>query len=439
MAGLGSGADGVWTIDGGAGAAWTRFAGRGSDPGGAAGGALWTDAASNRAYWSGGALASGGADWSTLWSLPLDGDAATRFYWSAAATSGSIPGGAYAAWAYDTRRRALLVFGGDFPGAAGPDSRLFRLDVATRTWSVVATTGAAPSARADARAVYDSLTDRCYMYGGVGPTTDGAELWALAPGASPHWTAVPEAYTPANPYPSQSGMSLALDSRRGRLVTFGGANPVTADAWVLDPAAATPTWTLLSPAGVPPSGRGYASLVYDPIADRLVTFSGLNGLPGGVADTWALSLSGSTAWSQLQPANGPPGRSFHSADYDAAHDRMLVYGDYYATDHDLRVLQWERARTLPVPVVPPSAGLRLTVLENPATMSVSIALALGEAGEVSLDLLDLAGRRVYSQRWSALAAGSNVLAFTPGVRAGLYWARVRQGSREAKAKVVLLR
>ena len=44
-------------------------------------------------------------------------------------------------------------------------------------------------------------------------------------------------------------------------------------------------------------------------------------------DVWALSLSGSPTWAQLAPAGTPPGAWYgHSAIYDPARDRMVVFG-----------------------------------------------------------------------------------------------------------------
>ena len=45
--------------------------------------------------------------------------------------------------------------------------------------------------------------------------------------------------------------------------------------------------------------------IYDPVRDRMVVFGGYDG-NGNRNDVWALSLSGSPAWSELTPAGSLP-------------------------------------------------------------------------------------------------------------------------------------
>jgi hypothetical protein len=156
---------------------------------------------------------------------------------------------------------------------------------------------------------------------------------------------------------NQSGESMVLDTRRGHLLLFGGANPPVSHIWHYDPAAISPTWTKLAPSGATPPPRGYASVIYDPIGDRLVVHGGLaNGVPRN--DTWALSLGDAPEWTELSPGNTPPAYTYPSATYDAAHDRMLLYGGQSGQNPDLQVLQWDRDRTPPPPLVPPSDRMR---------------------------------------------------------------------------------
>ncbi len=437
MAGLGERTDGVWTVPALGDTAWSRKFGRGADPLGAGLGALWVDATTNRAYFMGGNADQGTSDWSTLWSLPLDG--ALRFYWSPATLdTGLSPARSDVAWAFDSRRRALLVFGGG-PPQGGTLADLRRFDVATMRWQTVPTAGPSPAPRAGARAVYDSLTDLMYMYGGVGASTPPSELWSLALGTSPpRWNLIPATHVP-DASGSQSGAALELDRRRRRLCVFGGVNPATSGIWTLDPLATPPTWSPLQTSGTPPPARGYATLTYDPIADRLVAYGGVDGNGDTFADTWGLSLSGTPTWTQLAPDSPPPPRSTHAAAYDAAHDRLLVYGRFTHDDRDLRVLQWQRDQT-PLPPLPePAPRLQLTVLSNPSPAGVTMAVGLVENGDVQVDLLDLAGRLSFTQEFPALSAGPHVLTVAPGIRAGIYWVRVRQGTHQATGRAAILR
>lgn len=422
MTGLGEHGDGVWSAPTSGDEPWTRRFGRGIDPRGRTG-PFWIDTTTNRAYMM--ADLDPYSDWSSLWSLPLDGDPATRFYWSVEELpSGVSPLRANPAWAFDSRRRSLLVFSGD-PPEGGRLSDLHRFDLATRSWQKLAPTGATPVGNV---AVYDAATDRMYLYdeyfGG------GTLYWLALSSSPPQWNAVPVSQTPD----LRSGISLALDTRRGRLCVFGWASASASEVWTLDPLASPPTWSRLETTGTPPDGRWNSVLVYDPIADRLLIHGGR--VSGGTrGDLWALSLSGTPTWTELHPDHLPHGRGGHTAVYDAAHDRMLMYG----VEGDLSVLQWHREAPLPPPPPPTASRLQLEVLSNPALAGVSMAVVLADQGDVRVDVMDLAGRVTFTHVVPAMSAGPHVFTLAHGLRSGIYWVRVRQGAHQASARAVIVR
>lgn len=80
-------------------------------------------------------------------------------------------------------------------------------------------------------------------------------------------------------------------------------------------------WTAISP----PSGRYGHTAVYDSLRDRMIIFGAWDG--GRRNDVWALSMSDPPVWSRLTPRGTPPTpRLSHAAIYDAAHDRMVIFG-----------------------------------------------------------------------------------------------------------------
>jgi N-acetylneuraminic acid mutarotase len=131
----------------------------------------------------------------------------------------------------------------------------------------------------------------------------------------------------------RDGQTAVYDSRRARLVVFGGWDGASYrnDVWALSLTGA-PAWTRLQPGGRQPAGRVGHSAVYDPARDRMLVFGGysFDGTDHFLNDLWELSLSDSGTWFQLDAGlPAPAGRCYHSAVCDSLHDRMLVFGGGY--------------------------------------------------------------------------------------------------------------
>jgi len=143
--------------------------------------------------------------------------------------------------------------------------------------------------------------------------------------------------------PTRDRHSAIYDPVRDRMVVFGGddGSYLLNDVWALS-LAGTPAWTRLTPSGTPPSARDGHSAIYDPARDRMVVFGGYyfdGWFPHYFNDVWALSLAGTPAWTQLTPSGTPPsGRCRHSAIYDPVRDRMLVFGGFFPSVNDVWAL-----------------------------------------------------------------------------------------------------
>ena len=75
--------------------------------------------------------------------------------------------------------------------------------------------------------------------------------------------------------------------------------------------------------------RGLSRALTRTVRDRMIVFGGegTGSVSESYADTWALALGDSAAWTEITPADrGPEGRSAHVAVYDPARDRMLIHG-----------------------------------------------------------------------------------------------------------------
>src|SRR5262245_1416634 len=185
------------------------------------------------------------------------------------------------------------------------------------TWSEIP-----PGERWEYASAFDPIHGRMIVFGGL--TNEGTDnrTYALSFDASgnPHWT---ELATSGGPPPYRSVATMVYDSNAQRMILFGGFGAgYLNDVWALD--VNTLVWSQLTPAGMPPSPRGFHSAIYDAANVRMVVFGGFGG--ANLNDTWVLSLIGSGAWAPLLTVGGPPSaRSSHTAIYDGG-GRMYVFG-----------------------------------------------------------------------------------------------------------------
>jgi hypothetical protein len=258
-----------------------------------------------------------------VWELPLAGTPA----WTALTPTGTPPSGRTGHSAiYDPVQDRMVAFGG-YQGHYDFDDVWALSLTGTPAWTVLVPTGALPVRRSYHSAIYDPVRDRMVVFGGglgdYGPGYN--DVWALSLAGTPAWTQL----TPTGALPCVRYLHSAIyDPVRDRMVVFGGYGSPGGylnDVWALS-LAGTPAWTALAPTGAPPSGRRGHGAIYDPVRDRMVVFGGTDGT-NARNDVWALSLSGTPAWTALTPAGTlPGGRSAHSAIYDPMGDRMVVFG-----------------------------------------------------------------------------------------------------------------
>jgi hypothetical protein len=216
------------------------------------------------------------------------------------------------------------------------------------TWTQLSPTGGPPSARAFHSAVYDAVNNRMMVFAGdpnVGSCFGAVnDVWVLTnadgTGGTPNWTQLSPT---GGPPQLRQGPTAVYDSATNRMVVFGGNNnacvPLSNDVWVLQNAngwGGTPTWTQLFPTGGPLPARAAHTAIYDAANNRMIVFAGcaVGGCPSG--DVWVLQnangLGGTPTWTQLFPTGGPPPlRSSHTAVYDQATNRMTVFGGSLAT------------------------------------------------------------------------------------------------------------
>lgn len=333
-------------------------------------------------------------------SLSLSG----TMQWTAFAPNGPITDLHDHTAVYDAADNSILVFGG-FISTSGINNFTWRLSLgASPAWTKLTLTGTLPAERELHAAAYDPVADRMLIHGGQqkigsgGATEETQETWTLRLGDSPPWLeADPSGAQPQRGYraamsadpaaqrmivtggnlrdkvysnqahaksttgeqlwhplgatgtpPSgRAGHTTIVDAAHHRLVLFGGETAggtnvtevYSNEVWV-SPLGSSPAWTQLFPAGGPPSPRSDHTAIYDAAHQRMVVFGGTNGA-GGMLDAWSLSLDDNPTWTPIiAGGDGIPARYLHSAIYDAPRGRMIVFGGTNGgtTFNDVRAL-----------------------------------------------------------------------------------------------------
>jgi len=139
----------------------------------------------------------------------------------------------------------------------------------------------------------------------------------------------------------RAGHTAVYDSTTNTMIVYGGfdGNFATPGNVLLQSSANGSAgafggaWSELISNSYPlPPARYEHSAVYDQANNRMIIFGGCADSECLIVlnDTWVLSnangTGGAATWTQLTPSGNPPSaRSFHNAVYDAANNRMIVY------------------------------------------------------------------------------------------------------------------
>lgn len=145
------------------------------------------------------------------------------------------------------------------------------------------------------------------------------------------------------PQISEHAGVFAPDDAEGKVVIFGGSLGIpencgipqrTAETttWIYD--VACDSWSRLESQTNPP-GRSRHSATYDEANNRMIVFGGISGQTA-LGDTWALDLD-SGEWSEIQTTGDAPDARFnHGAAYDPA-GRLVVFGGNAGTVLNIEV------------------------------------------------------------------------------------------------------
>jgi hypothetical protein len=210
---------------------------------------------------------------------------------------------------YDEARKEFVIYGGYTWNQAAQ-----KVQAASDVWAwngmqwkLISDTGVHKYV---ASLAFDSKRQRLLMFGGADDSgmTDG-KLNSLEAGS---WKVVKDL-----PSLERADATLVYDSKRDRLTLFGGrrANVLFADTWEFDGDNWKPTFM----AG--PSLRSAATAVYDSDRDVIVLYGGFRPL-AGLGDTWEWN---GEQW-KLVSESGPGPRSWPGLAYDSKRKRTILFG-----------------------------------------------------------------------------------------------------------------
>ena len=226
----------------------------------------------------------------------------------------------------------------------------------------------------------------------------------------------------------------AVDTANQRAILFGGTTVYVNGAYLNDlweMPLDNPdryAWFRLQPSGTPPSGRADHVMVYDAAGQRVIVFGGSPQQYVHVNDVWSLTLApGNESWQQLRPSGGPPGGRGYACGFCCPiRKSFIVFGGYSVSrtyndvwELDLDSLIWHQ---LSVSGTPPSNRWDCATLYD-ATNNRALFFG-GKADDAFVNELWALDLTQGSEHWAQLSQSGSV----PTARSGFAWAASPNGT-----------
>jgi hypothetical protein len=353
--------------------------------------------------------------------------------------SGSAPAPRFTPNAvYDAIEQQMIIWSGQ---GVSFYNDVWAFDLANETWSEFTPPDPKPNIRYGTAAVFDPLARDLVTFAGFTDQGRFDDTWRFDV-ENAAWMNV----TPAQGNPIERCLhSASYDSLNHRMIMYGGqqSGPL-GDIWAFD--LTQNLWTELTPANSPP-GRYFATNIYDDRSHRVIIFGGNRGSNGGVTnEVWAFNLAANT-WEQLLAAgNPPPSREGAAAIYIRAEDRMVIFGGREA-NFSLLNDAWSLKDLSPSTGIGSddsgeliSGYVLFQNYPNPFNPTTNIGFRILDFGFVSLKVYDVFGRKVATLVNESKTAGSYTIEFDAGSLAGgTYFYHLESGDFQQVKKMLLLK
>ena len=194
---------------------------------------------------------------------------------------------------------------------------------------------------------YDSESGQVILYTAwEGPS----EIWAMAP-TTGEWVQMSTDSVPQGIWAPH----LVYDEESDVVIMIGPPDPSPESGiatWAYD--FDVDSWTEMHSASTMPK-RWFPAMAYDAAADRVIVFGGFSANDAPLADTWAYDFNSDT-WTELMPDVSPPPRGYSAMAYDPISDRTILFGGSTHTDplndtwaYDSQAITWTELNTDLVP------------------------------------------------------------------------------------------
>jgi hypothetical protein len=290
----------VWTLSHANGSggtpAWSQLSPTGTAPAARTSHTASYDSASNKMTVFGGATASGTLG--DVWILTnANGQSGTPAWIKFSFKGATPPPLAYHTAVYDSVGNAIYVFGGSSDlHKLGITDRAFTLTGATVTTGSHQFILGGPAVRYAHSSFYDPASNSLFIFAGQHSITlNFNDYWqnsGLIGGNNLNWKLL--SLTGTAPV-ARYGHTGLYDSGTNRMMVFGGASgfpsPCLNDYWILNKAngvGGTPSWSAVTPSGTLPSARTLHASAYDSGSNTLIIFGGFDCNTGYFNDVWIL-------------------------------------------------------------------------------------------------------------------------------------------------------